>query len=196
VATPFRSNTRSEECGTSCFSGYIKNLFTSTAYQARFDKTQWIKKRRFYLFKAKIPQDKWVQNETRNFRWSTNYTTIRRPRLTRSTELNSTKRRAWKAFENVCRNFLGIENDKLQWNYAGANFVMGCIWIVYWNFIFCIPIWNFFPENMGAVSSEDGERLHRDISGMEKGYSGKWMPNMLADNWWIHIRETPTSSRI
>jgi len=35
---------------------------------------------------------------------------------------------------------------------------------------------------MGAVSSEDGERLHRDIYGMEKGYSGKWMPNMLADN--------------
>jgi hypothetical protein len=45
---------------------------------------------------------------------------------------------------------------------------------------------------MGALSSEDGERLHRDISGMEKGYSGKWMPNMLADNCWILIRETPT----
>jgi hypothetical protein len=45
---------------------------------------------------------------------------------------------------------------------------------------------------MGAVSCEDGERLHRDISGMEKGYSGKGMPNVLADNSWILIRETPT----
>jgi hypothetical protein len=38
----------------------------------------------------------------------------------------------------------------------------------------------------------DGETLHRDISGMGKGHSGKWMPNMLADNGWILIRETPT----
>jgi len=45
---------------------------------------------------------------------------------------------------------------------------------------------------MGAMSSEDGERLHRDFSGMEKGYSGKWMPNMLPDNSWILISETPT----
>jgi hypothetical protein len=54
------------------------------------------------------------------------------------------------------------------------------------------PFGFFFPENMGAVSSEDCERLNRDISGMEKGYSGQFMPNMLADNCWILIRETPT----
>jgi hypothetical protein len=27
-----------------------------------------------------------------------------------STKLNSTERRAWKAFENVCRKFLGTKN--------------------------------------------------------------------------------------
>jgi len=43
---------------------------------------------------------------------------------------------------------------------------------------------------MGAVSNEHGERLHRDISGMGKGQSGKWMPNMLADNRWIPISAT------
>jgi hypothetical protein len=32
-----------------------------------------------------------------------------------STELNSTERRAWKAFQNVCRNFLG--NEKAE-NYS------------------------------------------------------------------------------
>jgi hypothetical protein len=40
------------------------------------------------------------------------------------TELNSTERRAWKAFENVCRNFLGNEEAG---NYSeivrGANFI-------------------------------------------------------------------------
>jgi len=35
------------------------------------------------------------------------------------------------------------------------------------------PFGFFPPENMGAVSSEDGERLRWDISGMEKGYNGK-----------------------
>jgi len=32
---------------------------------------------------------------------------------------------------------------------------------------------DFFPENYGAVSDEDGERFHQDISSMEKGYHGK-----------------------
>jgi hypothetical protein len=49
----------------------------------------------------------------------------------------------------------------------------------------------FPPENMGAVSSEHGESLHRDIFEMEKRCSGKWSPNMLAGNCWIPIRATP-----
>ena len=39
----------------------------------------------------------------------------------------------------------------------------------------------FFPENPGSVSDEQGERFHQDISLMEKRYKGKWTPNMLAD---------------
>jgi hypothetical protein len=34
MATPFRNNTRPEECGTSCFRGRVKNLLISTAYKA------------------------------------------------------------------------------------------------------------------------------------------------------------------
>jgi len=37
-AAPFRSSTKSEECGTSCFRGKVKNLFNSIVYQARIDK--------------------------------------------------------------------------------------------------------------------------------------------------------------
>ena len=36
-----------------------------------------------------------------------------------------------------------------------------------------------FPENLGSVSDEQGERFHQDISLMEKRYKGKWTPNML-----------------
>ena len=42
----------------------------------------------------------------------------------------------------------------------------------------------FFPENLGSVSDEQGERFHQDISLMEKRYKGKWSPNMLADYCW------------
>jgi hypothetical protein len=31
----------------------------------------------------------------------------------------------------------------------------------------------FFPENMGAISVEHGERFRQDISQIEKGYSRK-----------------------
>jgi len=33
--------------------------------------------------------------------------------------------------------------------------------------------WIFFPENLGEVSDENGERFHQDILGMEKRYQGK-----------------------
>jgi hypothetical protein len=39
---------------------------------------------------------------------------------------------------------------------------------------------DFFPENLGAVSDEHGERFHQDIYKMEKRYQGKWSLSMLA----------------
>ena len=32
----------------------------------------------------------------------------------------------------------------------------------------------FFPENLGEVSNEHGERFHQDIMAVEKRYQGKW----------------------
>jgi hypothetical protein len=40
---------------------------------------------------------------------------------------------------------------------------------------------DFFPENIGAVSDEHGERFHQGISTMEKLYQGMWSPSMPAD---------------
>jgi hypothetical protein len=45
---------------------------------------------------------------------------------------------------------------------------------------------------MEAVSDEHGERFNQDISQMRKRYSGKWVPNMLANYCRIHVKETPT----
>jgi len=35
-------------------------------------------------------------------------------------------------------------------------------------------------------------KFRQDISQIEKRYTGKWSPNMLADYCWSFIRETPT----
>ncbi|GBM75846.1 hypothetical protein AVEN_264975-1 [Araneus ventricosus] len=42
----------------------------------------------------------------------------------------------------------------------------------------------FFPENLGSVSDEHGERFHQDISNMGARYQGKRNPKMLADYCW------------
>ena len=38
---------------------------------------------------------------------------------------------------------------------------------------------DFFPENLGEVSDEHGERFHQDIMTIEKRYQGKWTSGML-----------------
>lgn len=42
----------------------------------------------------------------------------------------------------------------------------------------------FFPENLGDVSYEHGERFHQDISQMKKHYNSKWNPRKLFDYCW------------
>jgi hypothetical protein len=45
---------------------------------------------------------------------------------------------------------------------------------------------------MEAVSDEHAEGFDQDTSQVEKPYSGKWNPTMLADCCWSLIREKPT----
>ena len=40
---------------------------------------------------------------------------------------------------------------------------------------------DFFPENLSALSEEQGERFHQDIMVMESRYQGRWNANMMAD---------------
>jgi len=41
-----------------------------------------------------------------------------------------------------------------------------------------------FPENLGDLSDEQGERFHQDIIEMEVRYQGRWDVAMLADYCW------------
>ena len=38
-----------------------------------------------------------------------------------------------------------------------------------------------FPENLGYVSEEQGERFHQNIKMMEERYQGRWDSHMMAD---------------
>jgi hypothetical protein len=53
---------------------------------------------------------------------------------------------------------------------------------------------DFFPENLGAVSDQHGERFHQDISNMEKRYQGKSSLSMLPDCCWTLKRDVPQAT--
>ena len=50
---------------------------------------------------------------------------------------------------------------------------------------------DYFPENLGDLSEEQGERFHQDIKVMEERYQGRWDIHMMADYCWTLQRECP-----
>ncbi|UYV84654.1 hypothetical protein LAZ67_X002984 [Cordylochernes scorpioides] len=76
--------------------------------------------------------------------------------------------------KNVCKNFL--ENVKAE-NYSDLvnelllfYKALGCNMSLKIHFLHSHL--DFFPDNLGTVSEEHGERFHQDISSMEKRYQG------------------------
>jgi hypothetical protein len=50
---------------------------------------------------------------------------------------------------------------------------------------------DFFPDNLGAVNDEHGERFHQDISALKKRYQGQRSASMLSDYCWTVKRDVP-----
>jgi len=48
-----------------------------------------------------------------------------------------------------------------------------------------------FPENLGSMSDEQGERFHQEIMEMETRYRGCWDVVMMADYCWTLKRDIP-----
>ncbi|KAM8703112.1 hypothetical protein ACLKA7_007823 [Drosophila subpalustris] len=48
---------------------------------------------------------------------------------------------------------------------------------------------DFFPDNLGDLSDEHGERFHQQIKAMEKRYNGFWDAAMMGDYIWSLTRE-------
>ena len=48
---------------------------------------------------------------------------------------------------------------------------------------------NYFPQNLGDMSEEHGERFHQDIKRMKTRYKGRWAVSMMADYCWCLKRD-------
>ena len=111
--------------------------------------------------------------------------------------LNSLKLSAWKSFKQVANNFLG---NKRSENYADiaqkmliAYQKLGCRMSLKIHFLHAHL--DFFPENLGDVSNEHGERFHQDISTVETRYQGKPNDRMMGDYCWYLQRESDALHR-
>jgi hypothetical protein len=101
-------------------------------------------------------------------------------------EMTRDESKAWKAFAAVVSNFLGsikAENYKQLVDTLLSTFKkLGCNMSVKVHFLHSHI--DYFPDNLGAVSEEQGERFHKDIKTIEKRYQGRWDTNMMADYCW------------
>ena len=91
---------------------------------------------------------------------------------------------AWLAFKWLSANILG-NNKAPQYKEGVYNLIksykeMGCHMSHKIHFLHSNL--DFFPENLKAVSDEQGEHFHKDIKTMETRYQGSWNENMMADH--------------
>ena len=101
------------------------------------------------------------------------------------------EKKAWDAFRLVSANFLGniraeIYKELIQdmlslFHKLGRNMSL--------KIHFLFSRLDFFPDNCGMVSYEQGERFHQEIATMEKRYHGVCSTSMLADYCWTPIRK-------
>lgn len=111
--------------------------------------------------------------------------------------MTKVEKTAWQSFRDVTKKFLGNTKDP---NYVSIvkkmvnNFKnMGCLMNLKLHFLHSHI--EYFPENLGDFSEEQGERFHQDLQDIEKRYQGVWDGHMLADYCWSLKRDTPNQHK-
>ena len=101
------------------------------------------------------------------------------------------QRKGWLSFKRICKDFLG-NHKAANYQYILQDLGQGCgMQYESENPLSGVTRGFFFPENLGELSDEHGERFHQDIMAMEKRYQGKWNSSMLADYCWTLKRDVP-----
>lgn len=109
------------------------------------------------------------------------------------TTMTEAQVRAWNAFSNVVQNFLGNKKadnyEEIVEELLLSLQELGCRMSIKVHYLH--SHFEEFPENLGDVSKEQGERFHQDIKVMEERYQGRWDSNMMADYCWSLVRDNP-----
>ncbi|KAJ8685654.1 hypothetical protein QAD02_021447 [Eretmocerus hayati] len=113
------------------------------------------------------------------------------------TVLNEVELKIWKSVKNVINSYLGnrksenyetLVRDMLQ-NFQQMKGNQSLeIHMLDSHLV-------FFPDNLGAVSDEHGERFHQEIATLENRYNSKKSVNMLADYCWNVVTEGSSTHR-
>jgi hypothetical protein len=107
--------------------------------------------------------------------------------------MSEVQREAWIVFKSAVTKFMGNNKDPDYITtvvYMLEKFqVLGCLMSLKINFL--NSHLDIFPKNLDAVSEEQGEHFHLDITEMERRYQGRWNVNMMGDYCWTLHREIP-----
>lgn len=108
------------------------------------------------------------------------------------TLLTRDQRNAWESFESVIDGFLGNHrSDNYRqlvakmlddFHKIGSHLPL--------KMHFLKSHLDYFPDNLGAFSDEQGERFHQDLSDMEDRFNNRYAPNMLGEYCWSILRDT------
>jgi hypothetical protein len=92
----------------------------------------------------------------------------------------------WNAFKDVVKKFLGNAKDpqceKIVGNMLEKLHILGYNISLKLHFLHFHL--DYFRENLGDLSEEQGERFYQDVKEMEGTYLGRWDVSMMADYCW------------
>ena len=98
----------------------------------------------------------------------------------------------WDAFVKVVKNFFGNKKasnyKELVANLLSSFEDIGAKMSSKVHFLH--SHYDRFPENLSALSDEQGERFHQDVKEIEERYLGRWDAVMLADYCWSSKRDS------
>ncbi|KAI6661448.1 hypothetical protein LOD99_13320 [Oopsacas minuta] len=98
-------------------------------------------------------------------------------------KMNVKEKAAWLSFVDVIQNLLGnrkAPNYEMLVSKILSGFRnLRCNMSIKVHFMYSHL--DKFPENLGTVSDEQGERFHQDLMTVEERYQGRWDRHMMAD---------------
>ena len=100
-------------------------------------------------------------------------------------DLKETESNAWFSFKRICKDFLGnhkaanyqyvVQDLLISYKAVGCNMTL--------KIHFLASHLEFFPENLGEVSDEHGERFHQDILAIGKTNGPQVCWQTIAGHW-------------